>query len=106
MEPHIFNKSVNYLLLYLVILVLLIGMFGNDVVNDMVRFTYLYGIPLFTFIILYLVTFIIEIYNNFTRKLIKKRLLAIITMKLCIGITPMFYLDNSFASLLSALRLQ
>ena len=105
MEIQTYNKTINYLLLYLVVLFLLIGVFGNDVVGDMVKFVYLYGIPLIIFIVLYLVTTSFEVHNKINEKIkLNTKLLSIISLKLCIAIAPMFFLDNSFASLLSVLR--
>lgn len=105
MEIQIYNKSINYLLLYLIVLFLLIGVFGKDVVGDMVKFVYLYGIPLITFIVLYLVTISFEVRNKINKKTkLNAKLLSVISLKLCIAIAPMFFLDNSFASLLSVLR--
>lgn len=107
MEFQTFNKAINYLLVYLVVLFLLIGVFGNDLVGDMVNFVFLYGIPLLIFIILYMVTIAYEVHNKINKKTeVNIKQLGVTSIKLCLAIAPMFYLDNSFASLLSTLRLE
>lgn len=84
---------------------MLIGFLGNDIVGDMVKFVYLYGIPLVIFIVLYLVTTSFEIHNKINKNTkLNTNLLSIISLKLCIAIAPIFFLDDSFASLLSVLR--
>ena len=107
MEIQTYNKTINYLIVYLVILFLLIGVFGNDLVGDMVKFVFLYGIPLLIFIVLYLITIAYEIHNKINKKIeVNLKQLGVISIKLCLATAPMFYLDNSFASLLSVLRLE
>ena len=106
MEFKIFNKKLNYLLGYLVFLFLFLGIFGNDLVGDMAKFVLLYGIPLLVFIVLYLATIAFEVHNKLKNKT-KLNLvnMGVVSIKLCIATAPMFYLDNSFALLLSALRI-
>ena len=107
MKPQTLNKVINYLLIYLVGLVLLLGFFGEHLVDDMARFVYLYGTPLLIIIIIYVLVTAEHVFTNISKKTkIDAKTLSIISIKLCLAITPMFYLDNSFASLLSALRLE
>ena len=86
---------------------LLLGIFGNDLVGDMVKFVLFYGIPLLIFIVLYLATIAYEVNNKINKKTeLNIKQFGVTSIKLCIAKAPMFYLDNSFASLLSALRLE
>lgn len=80
-------------------------MFGSDIVNNMINFVFMYGLPLFVFIVLYTVAVVIEIRLYFKQKIVKPGLLFIISAKLAIAVIPMFYLDNTGAFLLSSFRL-
>lgn len=107
MEFQTFNKKINYLLAYLVVLFLFLGVFGNDLVGDMVKFVLFYGIPLLIFIVLFMATVAYEVHNKINKKTEPNlKQFGAAAIKLCIATAPMFYLDNSFASLLSALRLE
>lgn len=89
----------------MVTVILLVGLFGNDIVTDMVNFTFIYGIPLFVFIVIYSATVAIEVRKFKTQKRINKSQLLIISSKILVAVIPMFYLNNTGAHLLSLLRL-
>ena len=105
MTPSTLSKSLNYLLIYFVVLFLLKGMFGNDLVDDLVHIAILYGIPLFIFIIIYLVTMAFELHAYIKSKNINVGILSIVSIKMGLSIVPMLYLDNTLVSLLSKLRI-
>ena len=86
------------------VLFLLTGMFGKDLLGDLVRIAALYGIPLLTFIIIYLVTMAFELHTYIKSNNINLDILGAISIKMGIAILPMLFLDSTFVYLLSILR--
>ncbi|MDY6979628.1 MAG: hypothetical protein SV201_07075 [Pseudomonadota bacterium] len=105
MEIAKFNKLVNLLLIYMVGVILVIGLFGSDIVADMANFVFIYGIPLIIFLIIYFVTVAAMAHDFIKRKHIDITKFILSSLKIFVAITPMFYLNNTGAMILSFLRL-
>ena len=98
------NNAVNILLLYMVVSILIIGAFGTDIEADMVHFTLVYGVPL-TIVALAVSIFLLKAIINrqgSENKRIKQILVP--AAKLAFASAPMFFLNNTGASILTLLR--
>ncbi len=94
----LYDKSIWGLYGYFIALVILIGFFmKNDVVSQMMAFSFFYGIVLVAYFILFTVVMFISLKN----KPINSKQLVWILLKLLIALSPMFFLDNRFAKLFS-----
>ena len=100
-----FNQLVNLLLIYMVVAILLLGLFGTDIVSDMAIFLFIYGIPLLITIFAYIAFIVIEIRKFIKIKEIDMSQLPLLSCKMLVAVMPMFYLNNTGAHLLSVLRL-
>jgi hypothetical protein len=80
-------------------------MFGTDIVADIAKVFVLYGLPLFFVIILFVMSVCYELWGSQNRNSNRYRKITLAVFKTVIAIAPMFWLDNSFGSFLSILRL-
>jgi hypothetical protein len=104
MSLQVLSKSLSGLLLYFVCLLLVFGGFGEDVVGNIAAIFFLYGAPLLIFILVYMARMVLEVRALIKTKTANLRLVTVVSMKIGIALTPMFFFDNRLASLLVGLR--
>ena len=100
------NKVLTVLLIYCVGLILLSGMFGKHIEDDLARILLMYGVPLIIVALLYLVAIGFEIHSYIKVKTMAYRLALLASIKMALAVIPMFFLNNTMASLLMALRIK
>lgn len=104
MKIGIYNKAINFFLIYGLLLILVLSVFNADVVANMAYIVMLYGPPLLIFIVLYFVTAGIEIYQYQKEHKANFVLLTKITIKIIVAVSPMFFLNNHMANIMAALN--
>lgn len=105
MKLHTLSRVLNVLLVYFVCLLLVVGLFGKDIVNNLLQIALFYGFPLFALIVLYIARMAVELRTYIKIKECNFVLVGTISIKMAIATIPMFFLDNSMASLLVRMRL-
>lgn len=100
------SKLLTYLIIYYLLLVVLIGIFGNSIEDDIAHIFLLYGIPLLLICIFYLISVTFEISDYLKTKNMQFNKVIITSFKMAIAILPMFFLNNSLGNLLAILRLK
>lgn len=105
MDIKLVNRLLTFLLVYYVLLVLLSGLFGKHIEDDIARIFVLYGIPLLISIILFTVALGFEIHTFVKSSVINVKLLVPACIKMAVAVIPMFYLNNNLGYILSALRI-
>jgi hypothetical protein len=105
MSLQVLSRSLSGLLLYFVCLLLVVGGFGEDVVTNMVVIAFLYGAPLLIFILVYMARMALEPSALIKTKTANLGLVVVVSIKMGIALTPMFFFDNRLASLLVGMRI-
>ncbi len=95
---------VNLLLVYMVAAIIVTGVFGTDITADMVNFVIIYGIPFLTVTAIFIVFVSREALNHKENSNFNKKKAITVTIKLTIAFTPMLFLNNSGANILSLMR--
>jgi len=84
------NKILSYFLLYVILIIIYLGLFGEHLDADLVHFVYLYAIPVLLIIILSIASALNEIQSYIKNKEINVKLLSITFIKLNIAIFPIY----------------
>ena len=106
MEIRIVNKALTYLLIYYVVLVLLSGVLGSSIEDDIARIFILYSVPLVIIIGLYLVAIGFEMHSYMKTKTITYWPVVVASIKATLAVLPMLFLNNSLGNLLAVLRIK
>lgn len=100
-----FNKSLWFLLIYCITVILLIGLvYGRDVVDALVMFVKIYGIPLVAFLIFYVSFMGTTLFQRLIHQRPLPKVLLPVTIKIVIAILPMFLIDDRLASIFKYLN--
>ena len=94
---HLYNKSIWGLYAYFAILILLIGNLQDDVVGQLVIFSYMYGIVLLVFIVLHTIIILRIFLGKYASLKSPWKTIFWLSIKLLIASLPMFFLDDRFA---------
>jgi len=104
MSLEVLSRYLSGLLLYFVCLLVVFGGFGEDVVGNIAAIFFLYGTPLLIFILVYMARMALEVRALIKTKAANLVLVTVVSVKMGIALTPMFFFDHRLASLLVGLR--
>lgn len=98
------NKILTYFLIYYVILILLVGTFGEHYEDNLAIILLSYGLPLFLTIVLFVVAIGFVIYELIKSEPIEKKTVFIASVKMSLAILPMVHFTNWHINVITFLK--